>query len=162
MGISKRLKLIADLVTEGNVTADIGTDHGYVPIYLLREKKVPKAIAVDISKGPLEKAKQNAEFFHLNMDLRLGDGLSVLEPGEAQTIIIAGMGGILMTNILEAHKEVSLTAKELILSPHRDAGLVRGFLKDYGFEIVYDEVITDKKKSYALIKGIRMATMDNG
>ena len=161
MGISKRLKLIAELVTKGNVAADIGTDHGYVPIYLLREKISPRAIAVDVSKGSLEKARENAEFFHLTIqdgtiDLRLGDGLSVLQPGEADTIIISGMGGILMTNILEAHKEVSLSAKELILSPHRDADLVRGFLNDYGFEIVFDEVITDKKKSYSIIKGVKI------
>ena len=219
MGISKRLKLIAELVTKGNVAADIGTDHGYVPIYLLREKISPRAIAVDVSKGSLEKARENAEFFHLKIqdnerianeskkskvceseekneqnideiinfqsqddvefeaggtldnsiiqgnrkinnigtiDLRLGDGLSVLKSGEADTIIISGMGGILMTNILEAHKEVSLSAKELILSPHRDADLVRGFLNDYGFKIVFDEVITDKKKSYSIIKGVKI------
>ncbi len=155
MAISERLKLIADLVTEGNVIVDIGTDHGYVPIYLLQKNKVSKAIAVDKSQGSLSKAKQNAERFHLDIDLRLGDGLAPLAPNEAQTIIIAGMGGILMINILEAHKKVSLSAKELILSPHRDADLVRGFLKDYGFEIVYDEKITDKKKSYTILKGVK-------
>lgn len=155
MAISERLKLIADLVTEGNVIVDIGTDHGYVPIYLLQKNKVSKAIAVDKSRGSLSKAKQNAERFHLDIDLRLGDGLAPIAPNEAQTIIIAGMGGILMINILEAHKEVSLSAKELILSPHRDADLVRGFLKDYGFEIVYDEKITDKKKSYTILKGVK-------
>jgi len=182
MAISNRLKIIADLVTEGLVTADIGTDHGYVPIYLLQNKRVPKAIACDLSEGALRKAEENGarcgfvtlleNNYSLDMsgkkpkkiplfaksdviEFRLGNGLEVLRENEAESIVISGMGGILMVNILEAHKEVSVNAKELVLSPHRDADLVREFLNNHGFEIVYDEEIIDKKKKYTIIKGKR-------
>lgn len=157
MSISKRLRTIIDLVTEGNVIADIGTDHGYVPISLLREGRTPKAIAVDLSAISLRKAKGNAEKAGVadKIEFICSDGLRDINPGDADTIIISGMGGILSVNILEAGKEVSLSAKELILSPHRDAELVRGFLEDYGFDIVYDEEIEDKKRKYCIIKGVK-------
>ena len=158
MKISNRLRLISDLVTGGYVIADIGTDHGYVPITLLREEKIEKAIAVDLSMPSLEKARQNAAKAKVEdkIDFRCADGLQALEPGEADTIIISGMGGILSVNILEARKDVSLTAKEIILSPHRDHELARCFLLDYGFKIVYDDQIIDKNKKYHIIKGIKM------
>lgn len=181
MRISGRLRRIADLVTDGYTVADIGTDHGYVPITLLKENKVPHAIAVDLSRDALIKAVKNACRAHVitpeeetlftgsladlvcgqetsaaesKLDFRLSDGLSALAPGEAQCIVISGMGGILMCSILEARKEVSLSAKELILSPHRDVDLVRGFLLEHGFRLVHDEKLTDKKKEYTILKGV--------
>ena len=157
MGISYRLKRVAQLVTPGYIAADIGTDHGYVPILLLREGIIPKAIGVDMSIGCIEKARENARRFGVSdrIDLRCCDGLSGLAPGEAQCIIICGMGGILMERILNEGKAVAAAAKEIILSPHRDHELPVSFLAENGFVIAADELIEDKKKKYHLIKLVR-------
>lgn len=156
MSISKRLRYIAGLVTPGYTAADIGTDHGYVPVFLLREHIVPKAIAVDVSEGSLQKAIQLAQKAGLKeqMECRLSDGLRGVNPGEAECIIISGMGGILMRRILDEGLETALSARELILSPHRDPELITEFLMDHGFQIVHDEIIIDRKRSYRVIKGI--------
>ncbi|MDO4531742.1 MAG: class I SAM-dependent methyltransferase, partial [Bacillota bacterium] len=102
MDISKRLELVAGLVTH-DVIADIGTDHGYVPIYLYKQGKIKKAYACDVRKGPLEKCRQNiAQYGAGNViETRLGSGLTPLLPGEAETAIMAGMGGMLIVHILE-------------------------------------------------------------
>ena len=174
MRISDRLKKIADLVAEGSYVCDVGTDHGYVPIYLLRENKIKRAIAVDLSPGALRKAEENAIFFHLAeepldkgtfkkpvfaksdiIEFRLSDGLSDVNPGEADCIIIAGMGGILMRKILDAGLETVMAAKELILSPHRNPELIYEFIDQNDFSIVYDEEIFDKGKKYKIIKAER-------
>lgn len=157
MSVSYRLKQVAELVTEGYRVADIGTDHGYVPLYLLKNQKIPYAIAVDVSPGSLDKARENAVRFGLSerMDCRLADGLSQLQPGEADCIIICGMGGILMRRILDDGREVALSAKELILSPHRNPELIEEFLQNNGFRIDVDTVIEDKKKRYRIFKGVR-------
>ena len=158
MSISFRLKYIAGLVSPGYTVADIGTDHGYVPVFLLREKIIPHAIAVDLSKGSLEKARELAEQAGLReqMDCRLSDGLFDVKPGEAQCIIIAGMGGILMRRILDSGLETVLEADELILSPHRNPELILDFLEEHSFRVVSDEIITDKKKQYRVIKAVRL------
>ena len=154
MSISKRLVTIADLVTPGYRASDIGTDHGYVPIYLLRNHICEHVIAADISPGSLEKASQNIlrAGFSESIECRLSDGLSEIRPGEVDSIIISGMGGILMDRILRSGLDVVRAAKELILSPHRNSELITAFAKEYGFAIVYDEVILDKKKYYHIFK----------
>ena len=174
MAISNRLKTIAELVTPGYRAADIGTDHGYVPVYLLRNGISPFVIAADLSPGSLEKAREHAAragfLFEETEDslkeavcgerqsspsgicCRLSDGLSAFQPGEVDAIIISGMGGILMDRILRTGIEVTLSAKELILSPHRDAPLLRDFAKEFGLTIEEDFTITDKKKVYPIFK----------
>ena len=156
MSISNRLKQVAGLVTEGYVIADIGTDHGYVPVYLLRNGRIPSAIAVDLSRGSLDKARENAERAGLSdlIECRLSDGLSDVSPGEAQCIIICGMGGILMRRILDNGIQTVLSAKELILSPHRNPELIYEFIEQNGFVITDDLEIEDKKKKYKVIKSI--------
>ncbi|MBO4834587.1 MAG: SAM-dependent methyltransferase [Lachnospiraceae bacterium] len=154
MGISKRLETIAKYVTPGYRAADIGTDHGYVPIYLLRNQISPYVIAVDLSKGSLEKAEQNIARAGMSdkIECRISDGLESIRPGEVDTIVISGMGGILMERILKAHMDVVCAAKELVLSPHRDPDLIRDFARKNEFIIEYDEQIFDKKKYYTIIK----------
>lgn len=156
MAISKRLKTIADLVTPGGVAADVGCDHALVPIYLLREDRVKKVIAIDKSPGSIDKAEAAAirHGFEDKMDVRLSDGFEKLAANEADSIIISGMGGILMRRILEDKSEVTFSAKELILSPHRDVQLVKDFLSDNGFSIEHEEVLTDKKKEYCIIRAV--------
>ena len=141
MQISKRLKTVADMITRGNVLADIGTDHGYVPIYLVKEGKVPGALAMDIGKGPLEKAIAN-----------ISDGLDKLNVGEADSILIAGMGGELMIKILSAAPEKCLAAKELILSPHSQINLVRKYLKKEQYGIEKETMVKDEGKYYTILK----------
>ena len=103
-----------------------------------------------------QKAIQLAEKAGLKeqMECRHSDGLQGVKPGEADCIIISGMGVILMRRILDEGLETALSARELILSPHRDPELITEFLKDHGFQIVHDEVIMDKKRSYRVIKGV--------
>lgn len=156
MGISKRLKYIADMVTAGYTAADVGTDHGFVPAYLLKENICPHVIAMDVSPGSLKKAEELAARLGLSrqMECRLSDGFEKLSPGEVDCVIISGMGGILMTHIMESQPEVLKSLKELVLSPHRDADLVRDYVTNNGFKIVSDDVITDKSKSYPVIHAV--------
>ena len=154
MALSHRLKVIADQVTVGNTAADIGTDHGYVPIYLLRSGICPRVIASDISEGSLVKARAAAKRFHQEgkMECRISDGLKAYSPGEADSCLISGMGGILIAEILTDSFEVAQSFREMVLSPQRDAQLVRNCLTELGFRIVYDETIEDKGKKYAVIR----------
>ncbi|MDE7059206.1 MAG: class I SAM-dependent methyltransferase, partial [Lachnospiraceae bacterium] len=102
MQLSKRMQRLASLVTEENRLADIGTDHGYIPIYLIQQKKIQSALAMDINSGPLSRAKEHIEASGLTtyIETRLSDGLCKLEADEADTVLIAGMGGMLMVSIL--------------------------------------------------------------
>ena len=154
MSISKRLKLIANLVTIGNRVADIGTDHGYVPIYLLRNNISPYAIAADISVSTLEKAKENVKRAGLNekIDCRLSDGFKAINKDECECAIIAGMGGILIDKILRDDIEKTLSFDEIILAPQRDVGLIHKFAEEFGCSIIFDNTILDKTKYYNIIK----------
>mgnify|MGYP000525545490 CR=1 FL=1 len=123
--ISDRLKTAASLIREGAVLADVGTDHGYVPIYLLEQKKIKSAIAMDINKGPLERAREHIHLYGMDayIQTRLSDGVAALEKGEADSILVAGMGGGLVMHILEEGKDICQAAGELILHPAGKAAL---------------------------------------
>ena len=119
MKLSKRLQTIADFVKSGSIAADIGTDHAHIPIYLIKNEIIKKAYACDINRGPLEKARENIEFFGVedSIILRLSNGLEKLGNDEADTIIIAGMGGELIIDILERGKIFYDKKNTFILSP---------------------------------------------
>lgn len=154
MEISYRLKKIADLVTIKGNLADIGTDHAYTPIYLYKNQKIKKALACDISKGSIEKAKDNIRKYNLEdvLQIRLANGLDkISKDDEIDTIIIAGMGGMLMIDILERGKDITEEA-ELILQPQKDIDKVRRYLHNNGFYIEYDEMLKDDGKYYNVIK----------
>lgn len=150
MEMSARLKLIAGFVTEGYVVADIGTDHGYIPIWLIKADRIPRAIAMDIGKGPLERAQENIKQYGYEdrIETRLSDGLKELRENEADSVVIAGMGGPLIVSLLEAGKTALNTVKELILSPHTDIYLVRHYLIENGYDIVREEMVYDMGKYY--------------
>ena len=116
--LSKRLQAVADLVTETECVADIGTDHAYIPIYLVEQKKVKKALAMDVNEGPLIRAKEHVEEAGLQevIEMRQSDGLKQLHSGEAQAVIIAGMGGGLVMRILTEGQAVAETLQEWICS----------------------------------------------
>ncbi len=163
MQLSERLKLVASFVTEGNILADVGTDHGYIPIYLVENEVIPSAIAMDINKGPLERAGEHILEHGLvdKITTRLSDGLSKLKDNEAETVLIAGMGGALTVRILEDGKEVLKNVKELVLSPHSEISLVRYFLINNGYKIVKEAMIYDLGKYYTVIKAIHTTTSIN-
>ena len=133
--LSKRLKLVASFVEPGAVVADVGTDHGYVPIWLVQEEVAAGGFAMDVNQGPLERAKAHIAACGLTdrIQVRLGDGLSALSDEEADTVIIAGMGGPLIVRILTEGLETARRMKRLILSPQSELPSVREFLERQGF-----------------------------
>ena len=159
MQLSERLSSVASMVTAGNCLADVGTDHGYVPIYLYERQMIPCAIAMDINKGPLERARLHiAEYGYQNaIETRLSDGMAALKPGEADSVVIAGMGGPLMVKILSAYPEVTASLKELILQPQSEIPEVRMWLYEQGYEIVEEHMVFEDGKYYPMFKAVKSA-----
>ncbi len=156
MQLSERLRKAAGLITRGNTVADVGCDHAYTSIYLCRERIAPRVIAMDVNRGPLKNAKQHVEEAGLSeqIELRLSDGVQRLAPGEADTILLCGMGGLLMLRILTAYPEVTKAAKELILQPQSEVALVRHFLHDNGYEIMQECMVKEDGKFYVMMRGV--------
>ncbi len=154
--ISVRMKAAADMVTKGNRVADIGCDHGYVSVYLYKKGIAKKCIAADINKGPLNAAEKNIGLYKASdgIEVRLSDGLSAIDPGEADTILIMGMGGTLIERILSEGKETVLSASELVLEPQSDDDKVRKCICRLGFKIVGEELVTECGKYYPVIKAV--------
>ena len=155
--LSARLMLMADQIEKNETMADIGTDHGFLPMYLADEGICPKVILTDVSAGSLKKAQDNVkelvekrreegrEFDTGTFDFRLGDGITVLEPGEADAIVIAGMGGILISEILEKNMEAARTAKRIIMQPRKGSGRLRYSLIKNGFEVERELLVREGK-----------------
>lgn len=150
------MKAVASMVTPGGVLADVGTDHGYVPISLVQRKKIQKAIAMDVNKGPLQHAKEHIAEYQLEeyIETRLSDGVQKLEAGEADSILIAGMGGELVIHIISEGMEVCRSVKELILQPQSELGKVRKFLRENNFEIIDEDMVIEEGKYYPMMKVI--------
>jgi len=115
--LSKRMQAVADLAEEVDVLADVGTDHAYIPVYMAECGKLKKAIAMDINQGPLMRARDHIQQYGVSdyIETRRSDGLNALEPGEADTIVIAGMGVALMERILTQGETVAHMARRLVL-----------------------------------------------
>lgn len=148
--LSKRLQAIADLITPGNRVADIGTDHGYLPVYLVQSGVCPSAIAADVREGPLECARKHIAENHLQQYItaRLSDGLREFEPGEADSFVLAGMGGLLMIKILEEGADLASGAKELALGPQSDIAAVRRYVREHGMSVDREELVLEYGKFY--------------
>lgn len=153
MKLTDRLLKIASLVSYGKKIADIGTDHGYIPVYLLKEGKVPFAVLADVNKGPLDNARKEVIQNNLldKVDLRLGSGIEVLEVGEIEEIIIAGMGGILISELLEAKKQVAHNVEKLILQPMQAQEELRRYLLNNGYEILEEVLVREDFRIYEII-----------
>ena len=162
--LSKRLQYVADFITPGLVLADIGTDHGFIPIYMVLADKTPKAFAMDINEGPLERATEHIEEKGLGdkIETRLSDGLQKLNGNEAEAVLIAGMGGSLVIKILDEGKHALEGVKELVLSPHTEADLVREYLKTTDFVIEKEGMVIDAGKYYVVIKARRREENEQG
>ena len=152
--LSGRMQMVADMVTKGNVLADIGCDHGFVSIYLLENGICPKVIAMDVNEGPLLRAKEHIDKRGLTpyIDVRLSDGMDKLLFGEADSILIAGMGGRLVIKILTDCMEKAKALKEIILQPQSELHLVRQFLTDFGFHILQEDMVKDNGKFYPAMR----------
>lgn len=156
--LSNRLKNVVSEVNKGNLIADIGTDHGYVPIYLVKNSIAQKAIAADISKGSCDKAQTNITLYGLNdkIDVRCGNGLEIIKDTEiVDTIIISGMGGLLTIDVLESNKKAVNNAKQLILQPQRDIEKVRAYLHNINYKIINEEMLIEAGKYYTIINAIK-------
>ncbi len=155
--LSNRLAAVADMVLPGKTAADIGTDHGYLPVYLIIENICPYVIASDRAKAPLESARQLVELLSLSkkIDIRLGEGLEVLAPKEAATVCMAGIGGATMRDILLDSREMLPTIERLVMQPMRGAAGLRRFLVENGFAIVREELALDDGFYYEIIAAER-------
>ena len=156
MELSKRLKAVAELVTPGMRLADVGTDHGYIPIYLTEAGVIPSAIAMDINKGPLERAKEHIREHGLEgkIQTRLSDGLKNLQMNEADCMIAAGMGGGLVIRILSEERDTAGSLKELILQPQSEIDSVRKYLTEEGYRIVAEDMVYEDGKYYPMMKAV--------
>lgn len=154
MELSLRLKTIVSLVDKCNCVADIGTDHGYVPIELIKNNICIKAIASDINKGPVKKANINivSEDLQEKIDCRLGSGLNTVKAGEAQGVIIAGMGGNLIRDIIEEGLDVFKKCEFAILQPVQNPEVLREYIYKKGYHIIDEELCIDENKFYEIIK----------
>lgn len=157
MKLSRRLETIASFVKPGNRLADVGTDHGYIPIFLVQEGVIPKALAMDVRRGPLDRAEEHIREAGLSgqIETRLSDGLLRLSPGEADTVVIAGMGGELEIHILEEGKHVWDSVSQWVLSPQSDLARVRRYLLENGFSIRREAMVKEDGKFYTVLEAGR-------
>lgn len=142
--LSDRLQIIADRVEKNKTMADIGTDHGFLPIYLIQSGKCKKVIATDISMLSLSKAIENAERILKDnkvFEARKGNGLNVLDDGEADTVVIAGMGGKLIRDIMAADLKHTCSFNRFVLQPRIGQGVLRKWLCENGFRIINEDVV---------------------
>ena len=162
MKLSNRMKAVAAMVTNGSRLADIGTDHAFVPIFLLQKQIIPWAIASDINEGPLERAREHIREAGLEeqISIRLGDGLSRVSPGEADSILIAGMGGELILHILEEGEAVCRQAGELILQPQSEIHKVRRYLREHDYRLVDEDMILEDGKYYPMMRAVPVESLD--
>ena len=153
MELSPRLLKIASLVKDVETLADVGTDHGYIPLYLFENKKINHAIAMDVNPMPLKRAQDNitSAGFGEKCEFRLSDGLEKLKKDEADGIVIAGMGGLLMRDIIERGKEVITKKTKLFLQPMIAAVELREFLFENGFNIENEYIVREENKFYNII-----------
>lgn len=152
--ISDRLRIVAHMCEKGAVVADIGTDHGYLPIYLVQEGIAPSAIAMDLRKGPLDKAKKHIcdNCLEDRIQTRLSDGLEKLSANEADIITICGMGGRLIADIVTKGMNVITRNTTLIVSPQSEVGDFRHFLVSQRLVVDDEKMLKEDGKYYFIIK----------
>lgn len=151
--INDRLLTAIPFVREGKTFCDVGTDHAYLPIYLMNKGKINRAIAADINRGPLDKAEENIEKYGYKNQIStvLCDGLTKVSSNEAEDIAIFGMGGELIIKIIDEAKWLKDCEKRLILQPMTHPEKLRSYLAEKGFNIIGEAISLDRGKIYQTI-----------
>ena len=154
--LSARMQAVADMVKIGNRVCDVGCDHGYVSIYLVQRGIAPGVLAMDINKGPLQRAEIHVAQADLSeyITLRISDGLDKYQSGEAQTLICAGMGGRLMQKILEKEPEKTKSFAQMLLQPQSELLSFRRFLRETGYSIKRENMVLEGDKFYPIIEAV--------
>ncbi|MFC4768626.1 tRNA (adenine(22)-N(1))-methyltransferase [Effusibacillus consociatus] len=152
--LSKRLQQVASLVPNGATLADIGSDHAYLPAYLIEEGRIRFAIAGEVNQGPYETAKRTVEEAGCSERIRVrkGNGLEVLEAGEVNTVTICGMGGGTIVDILSRGKDKLTGVRQLVLQPMVDGDQLRRWLHANGWRIAKEELVVDEGILYEILK----------
>lgn len=150
LNLSERMLMAAKMVRAGNAVADIGTDHAYLPAYLVLNGITPKALACDVRKGPLENAQKTVEHYGIEdkITLRLSDGFDEIEPYEAQDFVMCGMGGTLMEQLAKRAYWLKDKSKRIIVQPQSHAEDIRRFFVENGFKILFEDACIDGGKLY--------------
>ena len=157
MELSKRLQAVSDLLSQGLVVADVGTDHGYIPIYLVQTGKTEKAFAMDVNEGPLLRAKAHIAEQGLSekIEVRISDGVRALSPGECDSVVIAGMGGALAIKIMKEGEMVFRNLKEFVLQPQSELAKVRQYLYEQNYCVIAEDMVLEEGKFYPMMKVIK-------
>ena len=160
--LSERLMHIAQQVSNGQTLADVGCDHGYLPIWLVQKGCMQRAIAMDINEGPLQRAMEHIEREALGsyIQTRQSNGLEKLSPGEADAVIIAGMGGNLTIDILSRGEAIVRTLDQLILEPQSELSGVRAFLRENDYLIEAEDLVLEDGKYYPILRVIPKKSSD--
>lgn len=153
MELTPRLRMIADLVPHGARFADIGTDHAYLPVWLIQNGVIDHAIAADLRQGPLDRARDTAERYSVSeqMDFRLCDGLTGVRAEEADAIAIAGMGGETIAHILSRAPWTRGEGITLLLQPMSSQSDLRRWLSENGYQIVKERIAREEKTLYTIL-----------
>ncbi|WP_282941487.1 class I SAM-dependent methyltransferase [Paenibacillus sp. RC67] len=163
--LSKRLELIAKQVPAGSTLADIGSDHALLPSYMALQGRIRKGIAGEVNAGPFQAASKQIRGSQLGeiVDVRLGDGLAVIEPGEVEVITIAGMGGALIASILESGSPKLAGVKRLIMQPNVGEYNVRSWLLENGWTLTEEFILEEDGKIYEILVSVPSgeASIDN-
>jgi tRNA (adenine22-N1)-methyltransferase len=151
--LSNRLEAVANNIPQGARLADIGSDHAYLPCNVVKKGIVPAAIAGEVAEGPFQSAldQVKSEGLANQIDVRKGDGLEVIKPGEVDCITIAGMGGTLISNILDREKVKLDGVTRLVLQPNVGSFAVRRWLIDNGWELLKEEILKEDGKIYEIL-----------
>ncbi|SDK54090.1 tRNA (adenine(22)-N(1))-methyltransferase [Sediminibacillus albus] len=151
--LSDRLKSVASFLPEGAVFADIGSDHAYLPVYVCRQDQQALAIAGELNEGPFQSAKRNVEEQGLSarIAVRKGNGLSILKANEVEQVVIAGMGGSLITDILENGKNKLSTVGRIITQPNLEARSIRVWLQENGYKLIGEDIIEEAGHIYEVL-----------
>ncbi len=152
--LNSRLLLAAELLGEVETVCDIGTDHALLPIYLVKNKQAKRVVACDIAKGPLAKAKENVLKNGVadKISLRLANGLDGVKPNECEAVIIAGMGGETIAEIISRAPWLKTAKQTLVLQPMTADDRLREFLVHEGFEILTEKCTFSAGRVYTVIK----------
>ncbi len=152
--LTPRLQLLADWVPSHAKLVDVGTDHGYLPVWLLLQGRIDFAIASDLRKGPLKRAKDTGAAYGVSQQLsfRLYPGLEGVEPHEVDTVASAGMGGETIAQILQAAPWTKAPHMRMLLQPMTRSETLRGFLAEHGYCIVREQLVADRGVVYPVME----------